>query len=60
MSQSLFGLFKYLADNEADVLSFRDLFCYVGNSLLTTIIVCFIARWVFLILIDIAKRGGKY
>ncbi len=59
MNESIFGIFKYIAEHE-DGYCFRDLFCSVGDSLLTTILVCFIARWVFLILVDISKRGRKF
>ncbi len=59
MKESIFGLFRYIAEHE-DGYCFRDLFCTVGDSLLTTVLVCFIARWILRILIDISKRGGKY
>ncbi len=55
----IFGLSDYMGAWNTDY-SFSDLFCTVGDSLLTTVVLCFIARWILRILIDIAKRGGKY
>lgn len=58
MSNSVLGIFSAMLEETADI-SFGDLFVKVGDSLLTTVLLCFLAHWVLKICIDLGKGGHK-
>lgn len=58
MNSSLLGIFSAMLEDTAE-FSFGDLFVKVGDSLLTTVLLCFLAHWLLKICIDLGKGGHK-
>lgn len=57
--KTVLGLFNTLSEGIPEGLSFSGLFTMVGDSLLTTVLVCFLAHWVFNICVDLGKGSGR-
>lgn len=55
MNNSLLGFFQLLAEKEELVGTFGGFFTVVGDSMLTTLLLCFMARWVLKICIDLGR-----
>lgn len=58
MTESLLNFFSAMVEDTAD-MSFSSFFVVVGDSLLTTLLLCFLANWVMKICIDVGRGGSK-
>lgn len=57
---SLLNFIGYMFGGEDEIaFSFGSLFTIVGDSLLTTFLLLFIASWVLSICLNLSKKGGK-
>ena len=57
--KTVLGLFNTLAQDIPADISFSGIFTMVGDSLLTTVLICFLAHWVFQICVDLGKGSGR-
>lgn len=58
MNGSLLNLFV-IDFEEIHEVTFGNLFTEVGDSILTTLLLCFLAHWVFTICVDLGKAAIK-
>lgn len=56
--ESLLNFFSAMVE-DTEQMSFSSIFVIVGDSLLTTLLLCYLSNWVFKICVDIGKGGSK-
>lgn len=58
-NRSLLDFIFYIFNEEIEALNFGDMFTIVADSVLTTLLLFFIASWILSICVSLGRKGWK-